>query len=107
MVDCCIARGMKVLGVLNSTPTVGGGAGTPALSGHPADNAQYAEFVSMVATRYKGKVSAYEVWNEPNGKSSGSPTPDAAQYTALLKAAYVAIKAADPNAIVVAAGSGR
>jgi large repetitive protein len=32
------------------------------------------------------------------------PTPDAAQYTALLKVAYTVIKAADPNAVVVAGG---
>ena len=58
----------------------------------------------MVATRYAGKVSAYEVWNEPNYYVFWQPTPDAAAYTALLKVAYTAIKAADPNAVVVAGG---
>ena len=53
----------------------------------------------MVATRYKGKVSAYEVWNEPNGKVFWDPEPDAAQYTELLKAAYPAIKAAEQGLI--------
>ncbi len=38
---------------------------------------------------------------------SGNPGPNAAQYTALLKAAYPAIKAADPDAVVVAASVGR
>jgi hypothetical protein len=106
MVNSANARNMKVLGVLNSTPGWAATPGTPALSGHPADPAEYAEFVSMVATRYKGKVSAYEVWNEPNGKVFWDPQPDAAQYTELLKAAYPAIKAADPNAIVVAGSVG-
>jgi hypothetical protein len=106
MVNSANARDMKVLGVLNSTPAWAAAPGTPALSGHPADNAEYAEFVSMVATRYKGKVAAYEVWNEPNGKVFWEPAPDAAQYTAMLKAAYVAIKAADPDAVVVAGSVG-
>jgi hypothetical protein len=55
----------------------------------------------MVATRYAGKVSAYEVWNEPNYYRFWEPTPDPAAYTALLKVGYTAIKAADPNAVVV------
>jgi VCBS repeat-containing protein/YVTN family beta-propeller protein len=106
MVNSARARDMKVLGVLNSTPQWAAAPGTPALSGHPADPAEYAEFVSMVATRYKGKISAYEVWNEPNGKVFWDPEPDAAQYTELLKAAYPAIKAADPDAVVVAGSVG-
>jgi hypothetical protein len=59
--------------------------------------------VSAVATRYKGKVADYEIWNEPNYDLFWAPEPDAAQYTALLKVAYTAIKAADPNATVIAA----
>jgi hypothetical protein len=86
---------------LNSTPGWAATPGTPALSGHPADPAEYAEFVGIVATRYQGRVSAYEVWNEPNGKVFWDPEPVAAQYTELLKAAYTAIKAADPDAVVV------
>jgi YVTN family beta-propeller protein/VCBS repeat-containing protein len=106
MVNSARARNMKVLAVLNSTPQWAATPGTPALSGHPADPAEYAEFVSTVATRYKGKISAYEVWNEPNGKIFWDPAPNAAQYTALLKAAYPAIKAADPDAVVVAGSVG-
>jgi hypothetical protein len=44
------------------------------------------------------------VWNEPNYQVFWQPTPNAAAYTALLKAAYTAIKAADPDAVVVAGG---
>jgi hypothetical protein len=55
----------------------------------------------MVASRYAGKVAAYEVWNEPNYYRFWEPTPDAAAYTDLLKVAYTAIKKADPNAVVV------
>jgi len=44
------------------------------------------------------------VWNEPNYYVFWQPTPDAAAYTEILKAAYAAIKAADPDAVVVAGG---
>jgi VCBS repeat-containing protein len=104
MVNSATARNMQVLGILNSPPEWAVVPGTPALGGPPADPQEYAEFVSMVATRYAGAVSAYEVWNEPNYYTFWQPTPDAASYTALLKVAYTAIKAADPNAVVVAGG---
>jgi hypothetical protein len=50
-------------------------------------------------------VADYEIWNEPNANIFWAPTPDAAQYTALLKVAYTNIKAVDPDAVVVAAGA--
>lgn len=101
VVNAAIARDMEVQAFLNSPPAWAVVPGTPALGGPPADPQEYAEFVSMVATRYAGKISAYEVWNEPNYYRFWEPTPDAAAYTALLKVAYAAIKAADPNAVVV------
>jgi VCBS repeat-containing protein len=106
MVNAAVARNIKVLGVLNTTPDWAVAPGQPALSGRPGDPQQFADYAGLVATRYAGKVSAYEIWNEPNGVQFWAPKPDAAQYTALLKAAYPVLKAADPNAVVVAAGLG-
>jgi hypothetical protein len=96
------ARGMAVLGVLNSTPNWGGEI-DPNLWGPGAapDPEKFAEFAALAADRYAGKVSAYEVWNEPNYFSSWLPTPDPVAYTELLKAAYTSIKAVDPDALVV------
>lgn len=101
LVNAAAARNMGILGVLNATPAWAVPAGDPAVATPPADNAQYAQFASAVAQRYAGKVSAYEVWNEPNAAPSWYPAPDPAAYTKLLQAAYPAIKAADPNATVV------
>ncbi|SEB06803.1 MULTISPECIES: cellulase family glycosylhydrolase [unclassified Mycobacterium] len=101
LVNAAAERNMGILGVLNATPAWAVQPGYPAVAAPPADNAQYAQFVSAVAERYAGKVSAYEVWNEPNAAPSWYPTPDPAAYTRLLQAAYPAIKAADPNATVI------
>jgi hypothetical protein len=57
-----------------------------------------------MANRYKGKVAAYEIWNEENGSRFWPSGPNAAAYTQLLKASYPAIKAADPSALVVFGG---
>jgi urease accessory protein UreF len=97
-------RGFSVLGVLNSTPYYGGQNNTGCLGcpGVAPDPADFAAFAAEVAQRYQGEISAYEVWNEPNSYKSWSPAVDPVAYTNVLKAAYTAIKGADPNATVVA-----
>ena len=73
--------------------------------GPPVAPAAYADFCGRVATRYRGRVRAYIIWNEPNlaREWAGSP-PNPAAYVVLLRAAHAAIKAADPQATVVSAG---
>lgn len=95
VVNAAANRDMGILGVISATPIW---AGAP-LNGHP-DNAVYAGFASAVATRYAGRIDSYEIWNEPNGNPFFSPV-SASAYTDLLKAAYPAIKAADPDARVI------
>lgn len=72
----------------------------------PPDNLDdYASFAGTVAQRYQGQIRGYIVWNEPNlAKEWGGRPPDPAAYTELLRRAYEAIKAADPEATVVSAG---
>jgi len=73
--------------------------------GPPVDALTYARFAGRVATRYRGRVAAYIVWNEPNlaAEWAGRP-PNPAAYVALLQAAHQAIKVADPAARVISAG---
>jgi hypothetical protein len=71
----------------------------------PVDYQDFADFCGVLATRYKGRIAAYQVWNEPNlSREWGNETPDPAAYAELLKVCYEAIKAADPDAIVISAG---
>lgn len=71
----------------------------------PQDIGDYARFLNRLAKRYKGYIAAYIVWNEPNlAVEWGGLPPDPQGYAALLKAAYPAIKDADPHALVVSAG---
>jgi hypothetical protein len=60
--------------------------------------------MGQMATRYRGKVQAYQVWNEPNlAVENAGRVANANYYVDMLAAAYDAIKAADPYAIVVSA----
>ncbi|GIV97089.1 MAG: hypothetical protein KatS3mg057_1746 [Herpetosiphonaceae bacterium] len=63
---------------------------------------EFAYFMGEMAKRYKGKVQAYEIWNEQNlAIENGGRVPEASFYVDLLAVAYDAIKAQDPYAIVV------
>jgi hypothetical protein len=71
----------------------------------PADLQDFADFCGDLAKRYKGRIDAYQIWNEPNlSREWGEEPPDPAEYTELLKVCYQEIKAADPEAIVISAG---
>jgi hypothetical protein len=69
--------------------------------------AGYAAYAGAVARRYRGQLSALEVWNEYNGSFCDGPCriDRPAAYSAMLKEAYKSLKAANPSA-TVAGGAG-
>lgn len=71
--------------------------------GPPVNNADYVNFVSELLKRYPGQVQAIEVWNEQNIDREWSSTKGlvAANYVALLRDTFTAVKAIDPGIIVV------
>ena len=71
----------------------------------PANIDDFTDFLSALATRYRGRIHAYQVWNEPNlAREWGNKPPNAKEYTQMLKKAYQVTKQADPSALVVSAG---
>jgi hypothetical protein len=71
----------------------------------PENYADYGDVLAAIATRYRGRIRAYAIWNEPNlAREWGGDPPSAEEYVDLLKVAYYSIKAADPEAIVISAG---
>lgn len=100
VVNAARARGLHVLGTLWATPGwANGGRGTNV---PPSDPADYARIAQWAAAHFRGRVDAWEVWNEPN--LSDFFAGDAAAYAQLLRAAYPAFKAGDPGARVVFGG---
>jgi hypothetical protein len=61
--------------------------------------------MQALASRYKGQVQAYEIWNEENlSIEMGFGTVEPSQYLPLLKAGYAGVKAADPSALALLGG---
>jgi hypothetical protein len=70
----------------------------------PREPAAYAAFVAYLAQRYGSHLTAIEIWNEPDQANqdyfAGPEKPQ--RYAALLRAAYPAIKQANPSVPVLA-----
>lgn len=62
------------------------------------------EYVRRTVGHFKGRLRYWEVWNEPDLEQFWKDTPNPANYTLLLKAAYEEIKAVDPDAVVLLGG---
>lgn len=97
------AAGLKILVTITNAPDWA--RTTQNEDGPPNDLNTFSAFVTDIATRYKGKVQAYEIWNEPNlrrnwnGKQLGGSS-----YIELLRLAYAAIKSIDGSVTIVSAG---
>jgi hypothetical protein len=100
------AAGLKLLVRIDRQPFWAQEEDWPPLeNAPPADLADFGGFCGRLASRYRGRVPAYQVWNEPNlSREWGGEPPDPVAYTELLGVCYEAIKAADPQAIVISAG---
>ncbi len=68
----------------------------------PADARDYGDALAFLVRRYGDRVAAWELWNEPNHPHYFRTRRKAAEYAALVKAAYPAAKAADPKATIIA-----
>lgn len=70
--------------------------------GPPADYAEFGRFMGQLAARYRGQVAAYELWNEPNlAREWRGDTLDPARFVALVAEGARAVRAADPDAIII------
>lgn len=70
----------------------------------PASPRLYATYAAAIARHFGHGISAEEIWNEPNNVAFWHPAPNPAFYVRMLKDSYLAIKAVDPQMIVVSGG---
>jgi len=80
-------------------PDVKSGWQQPGLTSEPRSLDDWHAFVKQVATRYKGQIHAYEIWNEPNLKQYWMGNMD--QLIAMVRVAHDTIKSIDSQALIV------
>src|SRR5579859_2908380 len=79
---------------------------TGSLQGYtpPTDTQDFVNYATTLATRYKGKIHVYQVWNEPNIYPEwGNQDVNPEQYTDILCRTYHALKVVDPSILVMSA----
>ena len=106
IVDLAERQGMELIVRLSNPPgwsrAQGEGENNVDTFAPPDDVQDYADFVTAVAERYRGRVKYYQLWNEPNIYPEwGSAAINPEAYVDLLKAGATALRAADPDAVVI------
>jgi hypothetical protein len=98
-IQAALAAGLKVDALLSTAPSWAATA-----DGSPSPTA-FAAFARAAVQEYAPLgISTYEIWNEENDTQAWGAAFTPADYTALLKASYAAIKAVDPSATVIVGG---
>lgn len=74
-------------------------------SGPPADYVEFRRFMEQLARRYRGRVDAYELWNEPNlAREWRGDTLAPSRFVALVAEGAAGVRAGDPEALVISGG---
>jgi hypothetical protein len=84
----------------STDPNRVGYQGLPGATAPPQNMQDWQDYVRTIASRYKGKIYAYEIWNEVN--LDGYWTGSVAQMVQIAQVAYQTIKQVDPAAVVLA-----
>jgi hypothetical protein len=99
-VDSARARGIEPLLILAYGHPLHGGDKPRT----PEAIAAFSGYAAFVAEHFKGRVRLYDLWNEWDAHTGGTTEGSADDYVALARSAYPAIKAANPDAVVLSGG---
>jgi hypothetical protein len=96
-------HGFRWVAVLGFAP--GWAANEPGvLHAAPRGTADFAAYAAAVARRYRGLISAVEVWNEENLRIFWRPAPNPVTYARLYEATRTAVHSVDPGVPVLVGG---
>jgi hypothetical protein len=105
IVDLAEKYGVRIMARLGSPPSWS--QAKDALPGYepPTNINDFVNYAKAVAGRYRGRITTYQVWNEPNLYPEwGNLPPNPEAYTDLLCNTYQALKAIDPaNTVIMGA----
>lgn len=105
VVDAANAAGITLIARLDKVPAWARPSNTTWTYLDPDRYADYGNFVYAFVSHFKGRISYYIIWNEPNTAAEwGQRKPDPKAYSMLLQIAYKRAKEADPTSVVLLGG---
>ena len=100
LVDRAEAASIKVLLSVAKAPEWS--RRTAEMDGPPQDPADFEAFMRVLASRYRGRVEAYELWNEPNLRREWNGPPLSARaLVALIRAGANGVHEGDADALLI------
>lgn len=105
--EILLGNRLALLGEFLGVPPWASRDGAGAGSGYgshqpPRDLAEFGRYVYETVRHYKGRIHAWEIWNEPHYRGFWDGTPE--EYAALAAVAWREAKRADPECLVVGGG---
>ena len=102
IVDLAGKHGLRLMVRLSNPPAWSRADPEAGAFAPPDDLQDFVNYAVAVARRYRGRISHYQIWNEPNIYPEwGNSFVDPARYTELLCRAHDALKAVDPDMVVI------
>ena len=95
--------GLQLIVRISNPPAWSRGQGDEAGTYAPPDDFDdFGSFVRAVVDHYRGRITFYQIWNEPNIYPEWGELPvNPEAYVELLKVGYTSAKAADPNVVII------
>ena len=104
IVDLTEAYGLRLLVRLSNPPDWSRADPEAGPFAPPDDLQDFVNYAVAIAQRYRGRVSHYQVWNEPNIYPEwGNAFVDPPRYVEMLCRTHAAFKRVDPEIVVVSA----
>ncbi len=102
IVELTEAHGLRLMTRLSNPPAWSRADPAAGDRAPPDDFQDFVNYAIAVAERYRGRITHYQIWNEPNIYPEWGNAPiDPAGYAELLCRAYEALKAVDPTIVVI------
>jgi polysaccharide biosynthesis protein PslG len=104
MVALAEAEGIEIIARLDNPPAWSRARGDEIGEKAPPDDFDdYGDYVAAVVERYRGQITYFQLWNEPNIYDEwGEQVVDPESFTRLLCTGYRRAKSANPEAVILA-----
>src|SRR5690606_10135868 len=102
IVDLAERYGLEIQARLSNPPVWAQASPDSGQCAPPVDVQDFVNYAVAVAERYRGRIRYYQIWNEPNIYPEwGENAVDPEAYTELLCRTHDALKAVDPDIVVI------